>query len=384
MQYALESWLHHYKCLREHYQGINVASHANISDQDKGLTPSRVEVLPNVLGFACEEHRGENVRKQPGVGSAGRDAYKKAVYACSEAHFNFAKSAMNEATKAYVGRLPDESQFLRSAFLAAHVRNYAVSSPVESWNNWLIRENVRHNQNIIAGFLNLINGLEKQIEKRSAAAAKCTDAAPPKIRLMLNSGSEAGKKVRDRVVTFQNAQRRVARVHHVGYPGQSRTVNLTEGTCSCGRHEVVEGPFCIDLAAASKSAGFDLSTHLHVMDTTKRWREQWECVRAWHTGKCVPCTADLAMMPEKPLKEPVARPRPKGRPAEPKRHMSAVEEATKQHKCAVCGQKGHKARSKNCPKFRMPPEDVDMAAGAAPAVADVEEDEDGADEFMMD
>ena len=90
------------------------------------------------------------------------------------------------------------------------------------------------------------------------------------------------------------------------------------------------------------------------------------------------------MMPEKPLKEPVARPRPKGRPAEPKRHMSAVEEATKQHKCAVCGQKGHKARSKNCPKFRMPPEDVDMAAGAAPAVADVEEDEDGADEFMMD
>ena len=50
----------------------------------------------------------------------------------------------------------------------------------------------------------------------------------------------------------------------------------------------------------------------------------------------------------------------------------------------MCGQKGHKARSKNCPKFRMPPEDVDMAAGAAPAVADVEEDEDGADEFMMD
>ena len=36
------------------------------------------------------------------------------------------------------------------------------------------------------------------------------------------------------------------------------------------------------------------------------------------------------------------------------------------------------------PIHGLPPEDVDMAAGAAPAVADVEEDEDGADDFMMD
>ena len=257
-----------------------------------------------------------------------------------------------------------------------------MSSPAESWNNWLTTKNIRHNANVIQGFLNLIDGIEKQNELRMSASAKRTDAAPPKIRLMLNTGGEAGKKVKDRVVIFQSSLRRVAKVYHKAYPGKSHTVNLNDGTCTCCRPEVVEGPFCVGLASAAKSAGVDLSQFLQPMDTTKRWREQWEFVRNWRASKVVPCTADLELLPEQPLKDPVAGPRPKGRPAEPKRHLSAVEEAAKQHKCKVCGMRGHNARSKQCPKFSLMAHDMTLALPREEEDGE-NEDEHEDEEFML-
>ncbi|XRA99813.1 SWIM-type domain-containing protein [Pycnococcus provasolii] len=374
-----ESWTSHYRAVKEHYPALDVSTHANITDGDKGLKPSRAEVFPNMLGFSCERHRSENVRVQPGVGSAGRDAYREAVYGYSAAKLAHAKSIMNAQTKAYLEKLPDKCQYLRAAFEAgAHLRGYAVSSPAESWNNWMTNQSVRHNANVVQSFLNLMDGIENQTEKRIAAAAKRTDAAPPKIRLLLNSGGEAKKKVRDRVVVFQNNLRRVAKVWHKSYPGICQTVNLNDGTCTCCRPEIVGGPFCVSLASAAKSAGVDLAKFLPPQETTKRWREQWEYVHQWRAGKTIPCIADLALLPEHPLKDPVAGPRPKGRPAEPKRHLSAVEDAAKQHKCKVCGMKGHNARSKQCPKFSLTAHDTTLALPGGD-----EDDENEEEEFMM-
>ncbi|XRB08063.1 SWIM-type domain-containing protein [Pycnococcus provasolii] len=316
-----ESWTSHYRAVKEHYPALDVSTHANITDGDKGLKPSRAEVFPNMLGFSCERHRSENVRVQPGVGSAGRDAYREAVYGYSAAKLAHAKSIMNAQTKAYLEKLPDKCQYLRAAFEAgAHLRGYAVSSPAESWNNWMTNQSVRHNANVVQSFLNLMDGIENQTEKVSAAA-KRTDAAPPKIRLLLNSGGEAKKKVRDRVVVFQNNLRRVAKVWHKSYPGICQTVNLMTVRVLAVVLKLWEVLSAFLLRAPRSLLVWILRSFC------RRRRLRSDGVSSgsmspWRAGKTIPCIADLALLPEHPLKDPVAGPRPKGRPAEPKRHSA--------------------------------------------------------------
>ena len=55
-----------------------------------------------------------------------------------------------------------------------------------------------------------------------------------------------------------------------------------------------------------------------------------------------------------------------------------MEDAAKQHKCKVCGMKGHNARSKQCPKFSLTAHDTTLALPGGD-----EDDENEEEEFMM-
>ncbi|XRB20360.1 SWIM-type domain-containing protein [Pseudoscourfieldia marina] len=183
---------------------------------------------------------------------------------------------------------------------------------------------------------------------------------------MLRTGGEDNKLVEKRVCTWQgnaNAKRTIAHVSHVDYPSKYTVVNINDATCSCGRGEVVGGPFCVCLATAANSAGVDLASKLDVRDTTERWRKQCEAAYSTISSIKMPCTADLDYVAVTALQPPAAAPRPKGRPPKPDRKKSSLELALGRNKCAVCGQNGHKPGSKKCAKFRRL---EDTSANAAP------------------
>ena len=164
------------------------------------------------------------------------------------------------------------------------------------------------------------------------------------------------------VLSWQGQGQRIARVVHSAYPESVFIANLNDGTCTCCRPEVVEGPFCIHLSTAANKAQFDLSHHLKPWDTTTRWRAQYEKAMAGRTNITPPCTAEVALMPKEPLKRPAAAPRKPGRPPNECRQKSVLEMATKKNKCAVCGMLGHKPGSRKCSGFNLNPVAVEASA----------------------
>ena len=173
------------------------------------------------------------------------------------------------------------------------------------------------------------------------------------------------------VLSWQGFGQRIARVIHRAYPESVYIANLNDGTCTCCRPQVVEGPCCVHLTTSANTAQFDLTHHLKPWDTTARLRAQYEKAMAGRTNIIPPSTADLALMPKQPLKKPAAVPRKPGRPADECRQMSALEMATNKNKCKVCGLYGHKPGSKKCSGFNLNPVAVEASADAAMAAPDV-------------
>ncbi|XRA97289.1 SWIM-type domain-containing protein [Pycnococcus provasolii] len=345
-----ESWTEHFKHV-SHFYGphMNTPEHSNVADADKGLVPSRKDVFPSMHKFMCKNHRVPNCQHQAGVGAAGAKLYEEAVYGYSAIKFRHAMENMNEATKTYLSKAPAEEQFLRPAYLGGHhLRGWATQNPAESWNNKLRVVGIR-TADPLNMMVKLVSTIEKDIEEHGRDAYKCTDVAPPRIRKFLLSGGETGKDVSDFLVSWQGESQRVAHVMHKNYPNAYLIVNLNEASCTCCRPEVVEGPFCVHLAAAAKAAGIDLSHHLKDFDTTVRWRQQYD--KANDGRKTAPGTADLELVAKRALQAPTAAPRRAGRPAKPTRQLSSLEMATKKMTCRVCKQKGHRAGSKKCPGF---------------------------------
>lgn len=349
-----QRWTSHFSKLKKEYTGIDTPLHANISDQDKGLEAGRRKTCPSMLGFHCCDHRQPHVRKHAGKEAA--DLYETAVHAYTERHLDYVLKQMSPKAHAYVDKVDAAEQYMRSAFLAgASLRNYSTSQGAESFNSKLTRVHVRHVP-IEQAMANLVETLRDDVVKRYENAAKCTDAAPPRIRVMLNTGGEKNQLVENHVCTWQgnaSAQRTIAHVHHKDYPSRYTVVNIKDATCSCGRPEIVQGPFCVCLATAANSAGVDLCDKLQVMDTTTRWRQQ--CDVAYQTISTIkmPCTKQLDFVDLSPLQPPAAAPRPRGRPRNPDRKKSALEMVLGKNQCAVCKQYGHKAGSRKCSKFNL-------------------------------
>ena len=270
-----ECWRTHYAALKAHYPGMDTKAHGNITDQEKGLEAARKHECPSSSGFFCALHRKPNAGKYGG-GKATADAYEQAVYAYSERKFAYAKAQMSAAARTYLEKIPDEEQYLRSAHLAGVVlRDYATQSIAESFNNKLTAVGVRHVP-IMDSALKVVQTIQNDLLRVAEECAKCTDAVPPRIRKMLLTGGETGKLVEHYACKWQDKTRTVAHVAHRDHPSVYSVVNMSTGTCTCCRPEVVRGPFCVHLAVAANSAGRSLAWKLEDIDKTAHWKAQCE------------------------------------------------------------------------------------------------------------
>lgn len=107
------------------------------------MRAGRAAECPNVLAFSCKSRRPKHVSQH--AGKVGADAYECAMYAFSEARLKQTERQISEKVKAYLEKIPDQEQYMRSAWQAgAHIRSYSTQSVAELLNNKLTASNVRH------------------------------------------------------------------------------------------------------------------------------------------------------------------------------------------------------------------------------------------------
>ena len=129
--------------------------------------------------------------------------------------------------------------------------------------------------------------------------------------------------------------------------------NLTEGTCTCGHPEMLEGlPFCADLVAHSIRARFKLEDSIPKELRTQAWRNQYAAV-SHITSKAPPLSAVVTAIEDNDVLRPLVALPQRGRTPGNKRKLSALERGSQQAKkaktvCSACGKQGHKKNSKKC------------------------------------
>jgi hypothetical protein len=191
-----------------------------------------------------------------------------------------------------------------------------------------------------------------------AAADSCDVEAPPQVAKMMELLVENAKNPHCNV-EFTSHDQSTAKVRaHTDRAGgalPAHTVNLREGTCSCGLTALTGFP-CEDLVAAARAArAFKPTSYLKDGDKTPFWKKQY----AFNFASRMLSTADVWDGAATELLMPLLLPRGAGRP-KVARHKSWTDGFGSGRKAAATrpGAKGAKSKQPKKPKKMGPKKTV--------------------------
>ena len=358
-----ETWATHFRELLRGFPNFNSVYTVDISDGDKGVAAAIQRISPLTRRFRCQRHRYANLELRHGKVVA--NTFRKMVYACTDSQFNrHAKSLTSEKGMTAINAVPHENQFLLPAFKAGIMtRGWSTTSVAESYNQQL--KVVRFSRSPLEMAVDIVGLVEQQLYNRAAdvEAHACTSALlPPLVRDRLACGGEGEKDPsKYEVEIFGNrsqaklAERAIAKVYFPGHFKHAKIVSMRAGekvTCSCNRSVVVDGPFCVHLAAMAKSTRFDLSPFVPLRDTIHTWQAQYRAYEDY-VGGCgqIPDASYLEgeHPPGDPLRDPQEGPKKRGRPKKNYRRRTLheiLQDSRKRavQRCGQCGGTGHTKR----------------------------------------
>jgi len=162
----------------------------------------------------------------------------------------------------------------------------------------------------------LVEGCTKKMMKQAEQAKKCTDAVPPKVRIMLNI-AKARAEASNALVTFTTDGRTTAEVaHDTTQPQFKYTVDSSQTgcpRCSCEADRLTDWPCECACVAAHKKGVNDLSVLLNDHDKTPEWQDAYR----YFEKKPIlyPSTAVVYTEVESDLRLAAYVPIPSGRPS---------------------------------------------------------------------
>jgi len=359
------SWRKHYATVKKHFPDFDRASTVDIADGDKGISAALGAEAPSIGRFRCYRHRYENLWHK---GKAMAKSYQKLVYTFSDAKFRTIWNNMSPEHQGKISLVPHENQFMLRAYeKGIFTRGWSTNSMVECYNKVL--KNVRHMKSPMEVAMAVFKLVEETLDSRVNEVQSYTQEIPPIVRQRLQSGSEKTKDVIDYTVEVTSngseeriSQRVVAKVFKSGYGRYARIVHLkapgygNSVTCTCERYKVVEGPYCVHIAAAASSTRFDLVPFVPRRDTTMKWKEQYAAYAQFVDGKTWPDFSYLEHEEEQQeeiIMDPRATPKLRGRPKKGTRRRSLkenIEDGYAKKKratvtCSNCNERGHTKRT---------------------------------------
>ena len=171
----------------------------------------------------------------------------------------------------------------------------------------------------------LVEGCTKKMMKQAEQAKKCTDAVPPKVRIMLNI-AKARAEASNALVTFTTDGRTTAEVaHDTTQPQFKYTVDSSQTgcpRCSCEADRLTDWPCECACVAAHKKGVNDFSVLLNDHDKTPEWQDAYRYLEK--KPILYPSTAVVYTEVESDLRLAAYVPIPSGRPNK-KRMKSGLE-----------------------------------------------------------
>ena len=295
--------------------------------------------LPDVRRFYCSDHASKAIGKvfPGGLGAYNRMAHARTANALRGARRQAPPAMLTWLADASKNPFPDEERFLAD-FMAAggstqatlntrdssksktqyvSVRSTDQMAEVNMWSSKASRARGMDPTNML---IQIYETAVKHMVDNKAAADSCDIEAPPQVQKMMALHVETAKSAHCHV-EFTSSDQSMAKVraHTDRAAGAlpAHTVNLKEGTCSCGLTALTGFP-CEDLVAAARaSRGFRPSSYLQAEDLTPFWKKQYD----FDFASTALSTAEVWAGATTELRMPLLLPRGAGRP-KVERHKS--------------------------------------------------------------